>query len=99
MNLMMLLEMAAQYVRSSDSAHVAMLDVSSLALPIGLFASAWAGKPFVPINYRLADAEVDALLQRIQPALLSVPSTLVGVSYSCRISMRGPGSNWPGAKK
>jgi long-chain acyl-CoA synthetase len=99
MNLMMLLEMAAQgfgervafvngdesltyqqlfdaarqaglRLRNSDCEHVAMLDVSSLALPIGLFASAWAGKPFVPINYRLADTEVDALLERIQPSFL-----------------------------
>jgi len=99
MNLMMLLEMAAQgfgervafvngeesltyqqlfdaagqaatHLRNSEYEHVATLDVSSLALPIALFASAWAGKPFVPINYRLADVEVDALLQRIQPSLL-----------------------------
>jgi long-chain acyl-CoA synthetase len=99
MNLMMLLEMAAQgfgdrvafvngnesltyqqlfdaagqagqHLKNSDSEYVAMLDVNSLALPIGLFASAWAGKPFVPINYRLAGTEVDALLERIQPSLL-----------------------------
>ncbi len=61
---------AAMHLRNSDSEHLAMLDVSSLALPIALFASAWAGKPFVPINYRLTDTEVDVLLQRIQPATL-----------------------------
>jgi long-chain acyl-CoA synthetase len=61
---------AGQSVRDSDCEHVAMLDVSSLALPVGLFASAWAGKPFVPLNYRLAGVEVDALLERIQPSLL-----------------------------
>ena len=61
---------AAQHIRNSDCEHVAMLDVSSLALPVALFASAWAGKPFVPVNYRLAGAEVDALLERIQPSLL-----------------------------
>jgi long-chain acyl-CoA synthetase len=61
---------AAMQLRNSDCEHVAMLDVSSLALPIALFASAWAGKPFVPINYRLTDSEVDVLLQRIEPATL-----------------------------
>ena len=61
---------AAMRLRNSDCEHVAMLDVSSLALPIALFASAWAGKAFVPINYRLTDTEVDVLLQRIQPAIL-----------------------------
>lgn len=99
MNIMMLLEMAAQgfgdrvaFVNGNQSItyqqlyeaagqagrslraggidHVAMLDVSSLALPIGMFGSAWAGKPFVPINYRLTSAEIDALLERIRPALL-----------------------------
>jgi long-chain acyl-CoA synthetase len=61
---------AAQQFQGIESEHVAMLDVSSLALPVALFASAWAGKPFVPINYRLAAPQVEALLQRIQPSLL-----------------------------
>jgi len=61
---------AGAHLRDSECEHLALLDVSSLALPIALFASAWAGKPFVPINYRLTDVEMDALLQRIQPAFL-----------------------------
>ena len=68
---------AAMHMRNSDCKHVAMLDVSSLALPIALFASAWAGKPFVPINYRLTDIEVDALLQRIEPAMLVTDATRI----------------------
>ena len=28
---------------------------SSPALPVALFGAAWAGVPFVPVNYRLAD--------------------------------------------
>ena len=32
-------------------------DVSNLAIPIGLFASSWAGMPYVPISYRLTDDE------------------------------------------
>ncbi len=60
----------AALLRDSDCEYLAMLDISSLALPIGLFGAAWAGKPFVPINYRLAEDQVEALLQRIQPALL-----------------------------
>ena len=42
----------------------AVLDVNSLAVPLGLFARAWAGVPFVPLNYRLTGAELDALLAR-----------------------------------
>lgn len=61
---------AASQLRNGNDAHLAMLDVSSLALPVALFAAAWAGKPFVPINYRLSDAEIDALLERIAPCTL-----------------------------
>jgi acyl-CoA synthetase (AMP-forming)/AMP-acid ligase II len=47
-----------------------MLDVSSLALPVGLFGSAWAGVPFVPLNYRLTAEELEGLLAQIAPAYL-----------------------------
>ncbi len=49
---------------------LALLDVNSLAVPLGLFASGWAGLPFVPLNYRLTGSELDALLERIAPAWL-----------------------------
>ncbi len=61
---------AARQIRASGAARVAMLDVSNLAIPIALFASGWAGVPYVPINYRLTGAEIDALLARVQPAYL-----------------------------
>ena len=99
MNLMMLLEMAAQshgerraltcrrehwsyaqlyeaagrtaaQLRLSGAEHVGLLDVSSPAVPICLFASAWAGLPFVPLNYRLTEAQLAALFDRIAPACL-----------------------------
>jgi acyl-CoA synthetase (AMP-forming)/AMP-acid ligase II len=57
-------------VRSTGAAHLAILDVSTLAVPVGLFASAWAGLPYVPLNYRLTGAELDALLDRISPYYL-----------------------------
>jgi long-chain acyl-CoA synthetase len=57
-------------VGRSGSKQLAVLDVSSLAVPVGLFASAWAGVPFVPLNYRLTGAELDALIERITPAYL-----------------------------
>ncbi len=99
MNLMMLLEMAAQgcgervalssdgahltftelfrasggaarRIQASDAQNVALLDVNSPAVPVALFASAWAGRPFAPLNYRLTDSEIEALAARIAPALL-----------------------------
>jgi long-chain acyl-CoA synthetase len=61
---------AAHELRSSGAAHLALLDVSSLAAPVALFAAARAGVPYVPLNYRLTGSELDALLERIAPAQL-----------------------------
>jgi acyl-CoA synthetase (AMP-forming)/AMP-acid ligase II len=61
---------AAAQIKKSACEHVAMLDVSSLAMPIALFASAWAGVPYVPINYRLTPHEIKALLDRVEPCML-----------------------------
>jgi len=61
---------AADAIAASGAKHAAILDVSSLALPIGLFGAAWAGVPFVPLNYRLTGAELERLLAQIEPAYL-----------------------------
>ncbi len=60
----------AASLHSTGSTRLAKLDVSSLATPIGLFSSAWAGMPYVPLNYRLTQDEIEALLARITPAYL-----------------------------
>ena len=60
----------ARDIRASGAARVAMLDVSTLAVPVALFAAGWAGVPYVPINYRLTQAEIDTLVARVQPAYL-----------------------------
>ncbi|MBN49338.1 MAG: AMP-dependent synthetase [Spongiibacteraceae bacterium] len=59
---------AAELFLSYDCQHVALLDESSEAAPIALFGAALAGIPYVPLNYRLADADLGALLDRIAPA-------------------------------
>jgi len=61
---------AARTVSVSGAERLAVLDVNSLAVPVGLFAAGWAGVPFVPLNYRLTGAELDALLGSIAPAYL-----------------------------
>ena len=60
----------AHDIRAANARRMAMLDVSNLAVPIALFASGWAGVPYVPINYRLTADEIDALLARVTPAYL-----------------------------
>ena len=61
---------AATSIEAAGVERVAMLDVSSLAVPIALFGSAWSGRPFAPLNYRLTAAEVERLASQIAPALL-----------------------------
>ena len=61
---------AAALIRQSGVAHVALLDESSEAAAMALFGAAMAGVPYVPLNYRLADADLGALLARISPALI-----------------------------
>lgn len=59
---------AAANITKSGSKFVALLDESSEATPIALFGAALAGVPYVPLNYRLADEDLAALLNRIAPA-------------------------------
>jgi len=65
---------AAGEIASSGCDRMAVLDVSSLAVPVGLFASAWAGVPFVPLNYRLTGTELERLLNEIAPSYLVTDS-------------------------
>jgi acyl-CoA synthetase (AMP-forming)/AMP-acid ligase II len=59
---------AAANIRHSGCSHVALLDENSEAAAIALFGAAIAGVPYVPLNYRLPDADLAALIKRIAPA-------------------------------
>merc|ERR1711969_111802 len=59
---------AANAISESGCERVALLDVNSLAIPLGVFGSAWAGIPFSPLNYRLTGTELEALAGRIAPS-------------------------------
>jgi acyl-CoA synthetase (AMP-forming)/AMP-acid ligase II len=61
---------ACEMIEASGASHVALLDESSEAAVIALFGSGMAGVPYCPLNYRLADADLAALLDRIAPALI-----------------------------
>lgn len=43
---------------------------NSPAKPAGLFGAALAGVPFIPINYRLSEEQVSALMARVTPSML-----------------------------
>lgn len=61
---------AAAYLSDNACSYVALLEESSEAAAIALFGAALAGIPYVPLNYRLADEDLAALLQRIAPACI-----------------------------
>ena len=51
---------------------VGLVDLNSEAVPLLLFGAALAGKPFVPINYRLTDEQLRAIVARTAPATIVV---------------------------
>jgi acyl-CoA synthetase (AMP-forming)/AMP-acid ligase II len=75
---------AALNISKSTCTHVALLDESSEAAAIALFAAALAGVPYVPLNYRLPNTDVSALLSRIAPAYV--------IGDTDRIRQLSPGS-------
>ena len=62
----------ATAVSHRSVAHVGLVDLNSAAVPLTLFGAAIAGRPFVPINYRLPDDQLRRLVERIAPALVVV---------------------------
>ncbi|MYB28014.1 MAG: AMP-binding protein, partial [Acidimicrobiaceae bacterium] len=59
-------------LRASKAEHLVLCDEPGTVLPVSLFGAAWAGVPYVPINYRLADDELRRLADRAAPALAVV---------------------------
>lgn len=74
---------AAAAIRASGARHVALLDVNSPAAPVAIFAAAFAGVPYVPLNYRLTQPEINALIERVAPAYL-----VTGADYARLVAPR-----------
>lgn len=73
---------AGEFLRRQGAAHAVYLDVSGAAAPIALFGAAYAGIPYVPLNYRLTKQELDALLLRVAPGTL-----IASTEYSAPLDM------------
>ena len=69
---------AFELIQESDAEYVALLDENSEAAVIALFGAALAGVPYCPLNYRLPDTDLAALLGRIAPALVVGDEERVG---------------------
>jgi fatty-acyl-CoA synthase len=60
----------ATLLRSTTSDSVLYSDITAPILPIALFSAAWAGRAFVPLNYRLPDDRLQLQIGRITPSVL-----------------------------
>jgi acyl-CoA synthetase (AMP-forming)/AMP-acid ligase II len=60
---------AAARFRADPGAKVVLCDESSPAVPVALFGAAWAGMPYVPLNYRLPDDDLRGLAERSTPGV------------------------------
>ncbi len=60
----------AEVLRRTGAAHLAYVGPNDEAFPTALFASAWAGVPFLPLNYRLASEQLRGLLERHDDVLV-----------------------------
>jgi acyl-CoA synthetase (AMP-forming)/AMP-acid ligase II len=60
---------AAARFRADPGTKVVLCDESSPAVPVALFGAAWAGMPYVPLNYRLPDDDLRSLAERSAPGV------------------------------
>lgn len=59
-------------------------------LPVALFSAAWAGIPFVPVNYRLDDRHLNTLIERqIAPLVLADADTAPRITTGAPVSAFG----------
>lgn len=70
---------AGKRLRESGCRYAILLDTNGLAAPILLFAAAYAGVPYVPLNYRLTGRELEELLARVVPGVLVAAADPVGI--------------------
>jgi fatty-acyl-CoA synthase len=66
----------SRHLRAEGVERLVAVDVNSEAVPVGLFAAALAGIPYVPVNYRLSDPQLVAILERAAPGLAVVESSV-----------------------
>jgi long-chain acyl-CoA synthetase len=67
-----LVDGGAGIIAASGARHVAYVGAGGLMLPLLIFASARAGVPFTPINYRLSATGIGALIERLPDPLIVV---------------------------
>jgi acyl-CoA synthetase (AMP-forming)/AMP-acid ligase II len=64
---------AAAVFADAGGGRIAFCDVNGLAFPVALFGSVLARRPFVPLNYRLADAQLEQIVSGEDILLVASP--------------------------
>jgi len=67
----------AAFLAEQPGTKTVFIGLNGTAMPVALFASGIAGKPFTPLNYRLADADLQRLLERTAPAIAIVDADMM----------------------
>ena len=58
----------ARLLDESAGDRIGFLDLNTDAFPLAMLGAALAGKPFAPLNYRMTDSQLRAVLRRLAPA-------------------------------
>ncbi|TDB87455.1 long-chain fatty acid--CoA ligase [Actinomadura sp. KC216] len=69
---------AGAWLAGRDARHAVLLGVNSPAVPLLLFGAAFAGLPMAPLNYRLADERLAAVLRRVVPGVAVTDPAFTG---------------------
>jgi fatty-acyl-CoA synthase len=68
---------AAALLAQTSADNVVHIGLNSPAVPLCIFAGGLLGRPFAPLNYRLPDADLRALLARTAPAVAVVDDDMI----------------------
>ncbi len=68
---------AGAWLKAGGAKHAVFVGLNGNAVPLLLFASGYAGIPFVPVNYRLADADLHKLIERTAPGTVVVDDEML----------------------
>jgi acyl-CoA synthetase (AMP-forming)/AMP-acid ligase II len=71
---------AAAMIRASPARSVAYLGLNGPAFHVALFASARAGRPITPLNYRLAADQIAALLAQLEDPIVIADEAYAAVT-------------------
>ncbi|MGW6117873.1 class I adenylate-forming enzyme family protein [Nocardia sp. NPDC055165] len=78
-----LADRAAGSIADSGAEHVAYVGTGGIMLPLLMFGSARAGKPFTPLNYRLSASALRELIERLPAPLVVVDAEYAAMVADC----------------